>query len=100
MIKFTLYKRITHKYRLGWSYEDEWAEMGEMKALPVKKDKQILIAPSKLAHLNLCSFIEQTLTQSHCRHEHDCCGCASYYARAVRIARRKYLIDIHVSYNH
>ena len=104
-----LYERLTHQYRDGWSGLDDDQYVGTVKMLRprlVRDDgidghKQMahVFAPAKLGNKNLSRAIMDTLSVSRCRHEHDCCGCASTMAIAKRLSRRSYAVELHTTYN-
>jgi hypothetical protein len=109
MEQINIYKRLTHKFNLGWSYEDEWEAAALVKVLPAKwvastDDSSVfierLIAPSSLRKTDLTRAIASTLTHSGCRHEHDCCGCPSYHATVRRVSAREYVAKVNVTYNY
>jgi len=107
--KIHLYKQLTHKYRSGWRHLDEEEYVGTVKLLPFRKtaDDGIdgnrsvtrVIAPSALRGIDLSGAINDTLSGSSCRHEHDCCGCASTYTDVRRVSKREYAVVVHTYYN-
>lgn len=104
-----LYERLTHQYRAGWRYLDDERYIGTAKTLAhrLTRDDGIdghahrtrVIAPAALRDIDLTAAIEDTMSGSSCRHEHDCCGCPSTYARARRVSRREYAVEIETTYN-
>ena len=111
MHTLNVYKRLTHRFTLGWSSEDQWGDAVTLKALPARltmeSDEgqsaryiQRLIAPSDQRKADLSRAIADTMTSSRCRHEYDCCGCPSYYASVRRVSSREYVARISVSYNY
>ena len=44
--------------------------------------------------------LRDTLGGSRCRHEYDCCGCASRYVKVIRKTRRDLLVRTFVTYNY
>jgi len=104
-----LYTRLTRKYRLGWDHLDESEYTGTVKVLAPRKlsDDGIdghtsitrVIAPSALRSIDLSGAIEDTMTTSRCRHEHDCCGCATTNAYARKISPREYTVYLSTYYN-
>lgn len=109
MNELHLYERLTHQYRPGWRYLDDEEYRGTAKILKLQlvedngidghQHKTRVIVPSNLANEDLTSVIEDTLNQSTCQHEHDCCGCASTYATAKRVSKREYAVRLFTSYN-
>ena len=104
-----LYERLTHKYRSGWSYLDEEAYIGTAKVLAYRKVKDDgtdgklhitrVIAPSSLGNVDLSHAIASTMSQSHCRHDFDCCGCAFVSAKVSKLSRRQYFVRLFTNYN-
>lgn len=98
--------RLTHKYADGWSGEDEWEEVGEYQnmgsvefhrgegtALSVLIIRNLSIPPDKLNQA-----LMDTISGSHCRHDHDCCGCWSRSVRQVTPLEGGYVAVV-VSYH-
>jgi hypothetical protein len=108
-IKLNLYQRLTHKYALGWDYLDEYATLGTatMTAPKLVSDAGIdghtrtarVTAPATLGSLNIARAIADTLTTSGCRHEYDCCGCATTTTQVTRLSRRQYGVKLFTYYN-
>lgn len=113
-MKINLYERLTHKYRDGWSGEDDHKYIGEAKVLrytPVrtrtsddfegsKITHTLVVAPAALRDTDLRNSIADTMGGSSCRHEHDCCGCPSTYVDVRRISRREYSVKLTTFYNY
>ena len=87
--------RKTQKYRDGWSFLDEWEDIGSyhIKAESPKifdeEDHEdsfhqnlFVRVSSDASHSDIQRALEQELSGSSCQHEWDCCGCYSYYATA------------------
>lgn len=108
-MKINLYKRLSHKYRDGWRHLDDEVFVGAVKMLQPRKleddgiDGKLhitrVIAPASLGDTDLSYAIGSTLSSSHCRHEHDCCGCATVSADVRRLSRRQYSVKLFTSYN-
>ena len=103
MHSINIYRRLTHKFSLGWSHEDEWETAAPVKILPLKlvastddsdTFTQRVIAPSSHRKTDLSRAIASTLSRSGCRHEYDCCGCISFRATVRRISAREYVARI------
>jgi hypothetical protein len=108
MHSIDLYYRLTHKFTLGWSHEDDWDHAVSAKILPLKlvastddtdTFTQRVIAPSSHRKTDLSNAIASTLSRSGCRHEYDCCGCVSFHAIVRRVSAREYVARIHTSRN-
>jgi len=108
-----LYEYVTRKYRPGWRYLDQQRYAGTVKVLAGRKlrapreDREEgwtyryrVVALSKYRRRDLSQAIRDTMGGSSCQCEHDCCGCASYYADVRRIGSRDYVVDISVTFNH
>ena len=109
MQQIDIYKRLTHKFNLGWSHEDEWDTAATVKVLPYKvidinddsyTVTQRVIAPSSHRKTDLSSAIASTFSRSGCRHEYDCCGCVSFHAIVRRVSAREYVAKISASRNY
>jgi hypothetical protein len=108
-MQITLFKKLTNKYRLGWDHLDSHQFLGYAKMLTPRliTDEGIdgkmsitrVIAPAALGGTDLSTHIATSLSYSHCRHEHDCCGCATVGADVRRLSRRQYSVKLFTSYN-
>ena len=106
MNKITLSLRITNRYAQGWDSEDEWQDIGTVKVLGRRNfsaDRdggatwtERVIVPRETIKRYGVKAIEQafsnTLSYSHCRHEHDCCGCVSYHSYAEYKGGKEFLV--------
>lgn len=114
MEKINISLRCTNRYELGYASLDEWRDIGSAKLLAprnIRSDYEYytqdwthrLIVSRDVAARYSSNEIQRaigdTLSSSRCRHEHDCCGCVSYYASANRVRGREYLVKIHSSRN-
>jgi len=108
-----LYLRVTHKYADGWRHLDDDQFVGTVKVLGVTSATEggdyddggtasfRVVAPSALRGADLSRAIADTLGGgSNCRHEHDCCGCASTYATVRRVSNREYAVRLRTSFNY
>lgn len=107
-----LYRFVTNKYRDGWRELDQSRYVGTVKVLEGRTIRQPadfddggtyrmrVVAPSHLRNADLRQPIRDTMGGSNCRHEHDCCGCASRHVSVKRIGRRDYVVTIGTSYNY
>lgn len=112
MIRTALWLRLTHKYRDGWSSEDSHRCLGEMRITPRRlvKDHEGMdggavyvstaTVPKGLDSKTVIQALRDTLGGSNCRHEHDCCGCASTSVRARRSGRNRYSVVRTVHFNY
>jgi hypothetical protein len=104
-----LYQRLTHQYADGWRYMDDEQHIGTAKVLAARLTRDEgsdgsshltrVIAPAALRDVNLTRAIENTMSGSHCRHDHDCCGCPTTYATARRVSRREYAVTLRTTFN-
>ena len=105
-----LYEQRTFAYMPGWSSLDRSTFAATVRMTPprvVREAEDYDDGGTYLAHIrapagapNLVRAIESTLSGSNCRHEYDCCGCASRRARAKRIGRRDYVVSVSTSFNY
>lgn len=92
--------RKTHGYRDGWSYLDEWEDIGtyEIEARGEKDydpdsyedafSQVLMVRVESDASLDdIRRALQAAFSGSHCQHEYDCCGCYSYYATATPLTR-------------
>lgn len=112
MITAGLWLRLSHKYRDGWSSEDSHRCLGEMRLTPRRlvKDQEDMVGgavyvrtatvPKGLNSKTVVQALCDTLGGSSCRHEHDCCGCASTRVRAHRTRRNRYSVVTTVHFNY
>ena len=111
MIKTGLWLRLTHRYRDGWSSEDNHRYLGEIRLTPrrlVREGEDMdsgpvyastATVPKGLRPKEVVQALRDTLGGSRCRHEHDCCGCASVSVRARRVGRNRYSVVSTTNYN-
>ena len=112
MIKSGLWLRLTHKFRDGWSSEDRHLCLGEMRLTPRRLAKEhegidggtvhvrTATVPQGLDSKSVTLALRDTLGGSNCRHEHDCCGCASISVRARRTGRSRYSVVTTTHFNY
>lgn len=101
--------RLTHKYRDGWSEEDEWQEAGEYEVLgsvgiePPSDGCAMSVLIIKNLTINeeaVRVALMGTISGSHCRHEHDCCGCWSRSVlEVVPLTQAKSLWAVTIAYH-
>ena len=105
--------RKTHRYRDGWSYEDEWEEIGEFEVM-ARGEKAyddesyeeaftqnlFVHVKSEASEEDIRRALQNTLSGSSCRHDYDCCGCYSYYAVASPLTRDYWLVKYSGSRNY
>jgi hypothetical protein len=104
-----LYQRETNQYNDSYSHLDEWQQIGTAKILAYRLIRDDgsdghahatrVIAPAALRAIDLTRAIEDTMRESNCRHEHDCCGCPSTHAHARRVSAREYAVTLFTFYN-
>jgi hypothetical protein len=112
MIKTDLFTRLTYQYADGWQHLDSEEFTGTVKVLGATRQIEgagyddggaahfRVVAPSALKGRDLSRAIGQTLGGSSCRHEHDCCGCATHRASVKRVSPREYAVKVSVSFNY
>lgn len=106
-----LYVRKTHKYRDGWADNDSWEFAGTLKFTPPKEvhsgngyDEGATYVryarlPSGYDWRSVAKSVRDTMSHSGCRHDYDCCGCATTYARTEKKGRQL-KVTLRVSYNY
>lgn len=111
----TLERRLTHKYRTGWDYLDDWQYIGGARILRAHKVPRPLYygedfedgyrrtftvrVESGASRRDVVRALEDTFTFG-CQCEHDCCGHEFCRFVDVRHTKRKeYLVTQHVLFN-
>jgi hypothetical protein len=112
MYKANLFTRLTNRYADGWRHLDTEEFTGTVKVLGVTRQTEgegyddggsyryRVVAPSALKGKDLTRAIGQSMGGSGCRHEYDCCGCATHRASVKRVSPREYAVRVRVSYNY
>lgn len=112
MQKVHAYQRLTHGYVDGWRHLDSDEFVATIKLTPAKlviegKDHddggvyvQYRRAPAGVSISTLKQALRDTMSGSNCRHEHDCCGCASRSVRIQHLGSRRLLVRTRVSFNY
>jgi len=106
-----LFIRKTHKYVNGWASLDDSDYLATVKMTPPKlveggvepwereKYVQHLRIPAGADHKLFAEAVRDTLSGSRCRHEYDCCGCASRSVFTRMLNKRDMLVEKTVTYN-
>lgn len=104
--------RLTNRYRDGWAYEDSWRTVGNVKLLPARCVEEPerydeggvylarAIIPRDMDPKVAKQALHDSFNRSGCRHEHDCCGCASHSTTVRRVGRREFVLRTSVSFNY
>lgn len=107
-------RRLTHRFDLGWSDLDDWVEIGQLRALAPRLKStgngfdqlpttdQTFVLPRRLTGRPLRQMamaLEEMLSGTSCRHEHDCCGCELRFARVIVKTPRRLTVRISASRN-
>ena len=112
----TVSSRKTHRYAEGWSDNDQWKTVGQVKLLPsrttrpgqdhddggtylvhaVSKQRMATAPQAKL----MAKSLAETLGGTRCRHEYDCCGCAIRSAHVIHRDRRHFVVKVDVRFNY
>lgn len=113
MISVRIEKRVTNKYRDAWRHLDTWKELGYIVLTNQRVVEegnnydegntyvQFCRIPAGANVRELIQGIRETMgSRSRCRHEYDCCGCASYSVTVKRYGRRQLMVRTRVSYNY
>ena len=105
-------KRNTHRYRDGWAHEDSWEYLGSIKVTPARQVEEgngideggVFVRYARIRRQDdfrlLQRGLEDTMSTSGCRHDYDCCGCASYRTTVRRVKPRLVMIHTRVGYNY
>jgi hypothetical protein len=109
------YVRTTRNYRDGWGYLDSDRFVGTVKMTPLKITEvagansdysegptyvRYARAPSGINLRDLAQGIRDTMGGSNCKHEHDCCGCATRHVSVSHLGSRRLVIRTRVTYNY
>lgn len=106
-----LYQRETFRYSSGWSHLDDWQFLCTVRLTPMQQVREgngydlggVYLSYARVPRgkdwRQIARALEQTLEGSRCRHEYDCCGCASRRVTVRLIAPRRLQVRMSVSYN-
>lgn len=109
-----IYKRLTHRYRDGWSGLDESKYLASLRLTapklieaPVDFDQggtfeRVARLPAGLSRhqrADLAQAVASTLGGSRCTHEHDCCGCARRSV-TTHVQGRRLRVLTSITFNH
>lgn len=112
MIKTQLHLYTTQRYAPGWRHLDSSRSVGEVALTPrktVHAGNGYDEGPTYIQHARLprgmnrvtaARGLVDTISGSGCRHEHDCCGCASTSVSVRPLSKRDLLVRSRVSYNY
>ncbi len=112
MITASLTLRKTHRYADGWADLDESRYLGRMKLTAPRVlvpgngyDRgpvfiQRVRVPSGLKREDVKQALMDTLGGSRCRHEHDCCGCASRHVQVRALGNRDFAVRTSLTFNY
>lgn len=110
-----LYRRTSHKYRDGWQHLDSSEYVATARLTPAKMVEEprdfdeggtyimhaTIPTTSRKHRESIIRALHDTLGGSECRHEYDCCGCASRYVKATPSGKRhRYVVKMSVTYNY
>lgn len=115
MYSQNVYKRLTHRYSLGWASLDNHEYLGRIRLTPSRVVRQpddfsdggtyvqfarLPVRLNARERREARQAIADTLT-SRCKHEHDCCGCSSFRSRVYPTRDpRTVRVVTSVSYNY
>lgn len=104
--------RLTHRYRDAWSHLDAWGEPMKFKALAHRTIREPLdfddggvigftvIGDKRRDQLQQAEALREHFSGSRCRHEYDCCGCASHYASVRITGRGRFFVRVSTTFNY
>lgn len=107
-----LYERKTHRYADGWADLDEHQYLGTVKlagptlvARGNRYDEGDTVRyttrlPAGMDPKAAIKALRATLGGSNCRHEYDCCGCASHHVLARLTAPRRLSVTVFTTFNY
>ncbi|WP_321966984.1 hypothetical protein [Burkholderia cepacia] len=113
-VTFPGYKRLTHRYAIGWQHLDEHEYLGEFRVLNVRnfplsdgdvEDVGERVYTIRVPRLVSDSDIRAALVSElsyGCRCEHDCCGHTFVNVRhrdVVRVKQRRWVVRVRIQRN-
>lgn len=99
MASTIMQSRLTHRYRAHCSYMDDWASLPPVYQMEriarecrdedadygtIMETHRISEAAQDLPEDVLFSLVKDTIGDTSCGHEYDCCGCVSTRVSSVR----------------
>jgi hypothetical protein len=111
MFTTDLYVRLTHRFAPGWSSLDDDRRVGTARLTPWRlvrpgnghDDGGVYTSMATVRSQDrraIAQALADTLGGSSCRHEHDCCGCASRWVEARRVGKHRYAVRMSVTFNY
>lgn len=106
--------RLTHKYRDGWAHEDQWGNPITFKVLAPRMTEAPgeeeydeggthlyrVIGHKRMDKQAQVDALRSYFNGSKCRHEHDCCGCATTYANVRPVGRGQFSVRVRLTFNY
>ena len=99
MAQVIMQSRLTHRYRAHCSYMDDWASLPPQYQMErvgrecrdedadygtIMETHRISEAAQELPEEVLFSLVKDTIGDTSCGHDYDCCGCVSTRVSSVR----------------
>jgi hypothetical protein len=112
MNTITASPRLTFGYRDGWSHLDSWGDSMKFKVLGGRiieagnsydEGGRVLyhvVGDKRADQATQLDALRSYFSGSSCRHEHDCCGCASTSASIKPIRPGLFTVLVRTSYNY
>lgn len=112
MITTGLTLKTTRRYAPGYDHLDETRYLGRMKLTKPRVLKegrgydegptfiQRARLPTGVKPADAVQAIIDTLGGSRCRHEHDCCGCASRHVQVRVLGKRDFAVRTSITFNY
>jgi hypothetical protein len=112
MIKAGLTLRTSRRYASGWDHLDSSRYLGRMKLTAprvLRPGNGYDIGPVFIQRARVAPGLDReqvkqalvdTLGGSRCRHEHDCCGCATRHVQVRALGNRDYAIRTSMTFNY
>lgn len=94
----TLALRRTHGYVGTYRHLDKWEDIGTIEMLssatvntdeedhcePMRTTHHVIVDAQGMGNRMIVKALRDHFSVSGCAHEHDCCGCRSYYAGKIK----------------
>lgn len=112
MIITGLSLKTTRQYAPGYDHLDDSRYLGRMKLTKPRVLKegngydqgptfiQRARLPAGVKTADAVQAIIDTLGGSRCRHEHDCCGCASRFVQVRVLGKRDFAVRTSMTFNY
>jgi len=112
MHQVNAYVRVTSNFADGWRHldDDKFVATVSLTAPRITQHgmgydegdtyTQYVRVPRDVSSTELAQALRHTLGGSNCKHDYDCCGCATHSVSIKLTAPRRLLVRTRVSYNY